>query len=159
MSDTRIRVRANRSTGELEVEGSPELVAEWWEKLWPEMGKGAPVADVSLPAPKRQLPLIGTTSPQIPIVFGEYYSEFRSDTTDVDKVLIAGAFTQDKDIDRVFTTKNANQLLIEQNIKVGNASECVRRLVQARRAFVVSDGKFRVSASGFEHLKSLKVSQ
>jgi len=39
---------------------------------------------------------------------------------------------------------------------VTNASENVRRLVQTKRVFVVSDGRFRVSANGLEYLKSLK---
>lgn len=85
--------------------------------------------------------------------------EFRSDVTDVDKVLIAGAFAQAQNSERVFTTKAAKQLLLDQNIKVSNASENVRRLTQTKRVFVVSDGKFRVSASGAEHLKTLKASQ
>ena len=88
--------------------------------------------------------------------FGEFYGGFRSDITDVDKVLIAAAFVQGKDSDRTFTTKSANQLLLDQNIKVTNASENVRRLTQTKRAFVVSDGRFRVSASGLDHLKSLR---
>jgi len=95
----------------------------------------------------------------MPEIFGEYYAEFRSDITDVDKILIAGSFVQARDAERVFTTKTANQLLLDQNIKVGNASESVRRLTQTKRAFVVSDGRFRVSANGLEHLKTLTVAQ
>ena len=37
MNDAPIRIRANRSTGELEVEGPPQAVLEWWDKLWPEL--------------------------------------------------------------------------------------------------------------------------
>lgn len=149
-----MRVRAIRSTGELEVEGSPELVKEWWEKLWPQM-------EVGLVAPPRsqggelQLNSLAASS-SMPAVFGEFYNEFRSDITDVDRVLVAGAFAQLQDAERTFTTKGANQLLLDQNTKVGNASECVRRLIAAKRAFVVADGRFRVSQSGFEHLKTLK---
>lgn len=93
---------------------------------------------------------------QLPAVFGEFFTEFRSDITDVDKILIAGAFAQAQDAERLFTTKAANQLLLDQNIKVTNASENVRRLTQSKRVFVVSDGRFRVSASGAEYLKTLK---
>jgi hypothetical protein len=94
----------------------------------------------------------------MPDLFGEFYTEFRSDITDVDKVLVAAAFVQGRDQERVFTTKAANQALIDQNIKVANASENVRRLIQTKRVFVVSDGKYRVSAGGLEHLNLLKVS-
>jgi len=146
----------NRSTGELELDGPPELVAEWWEKLWPEFSGGSPV-----PPPLTQkallLPATGQGQVQLPMVFGEFFTGFRSDVTDVDKVLIAGAFAQEHEQDRTFTTKVANQHLIDQNIKVANASENVRRLIQTKRAFVVSTGKYRVSATGFEHLKTLQV--
>jgi len=156
MTDTRIRVRANRSTGELEVEGPSQAVAEWWDKLWPELGQGARSPAVSALPAQRQALLPVASNGQLPDVFGEFYSEFRSDITDVDKVLIAAVFVQAKDADRTFTTKAANQLLLNQNIKVTNASENVRRLTQMKRVFVVSDGKFRVSASGFEYLGSLR---
>ncbi len=132
-------------------------VAEWWDKLWPELGESARSPAVPALSGQRQ-PLVSAGGiGQLPDVFGEFYSEFRSDVTDVDKVLIAGAFVQGKESDRTFSTKAANQLLLDQNIKVANASENVRRLTQTKRVFVVSDGKFRVSAAGFEHLKTLKV--
>jgi hypothetical protein len=159
VSETRIRIRANRSTGELEVEGPSQTVAEWWDKLWPQLSESAGLgAGPAAPGQHQKvLPVVGNE--QLPDVFGAFYSEFRSDVTDVDKVLIAGAFVQGKDAERAFTTKAANQLLLDQNVKVTNASENVRRLTQTKRVFVVSGGKFRVSASGFVHLESLRVSQ
>jgi hypothetical protein len=157
MSDARLRIRANRSTGELEVEGSSQTVAEWWQKLWPTLGENGS-AGSTLGSAHRQHPQAAAPSNNVEGsgVFGEFYTEFRSDISDIDKMLIASAFVQSKDPERVFTTKGANQLLMDQNVKVANASECVRRLTNAKRTFVVSDGRFRVSASGFEHLKSLK---
>lgn len=157
MSEANIRVRINKSTGELEVEGPPRAVAEWWEKLWPEVSQyGGRAQDPQSGA--RALSLPPANNGQMPDIFGEFFTEFRSDITDTDKVLIAAAFIQSRDQERVFTTKSANQALLDQNIKVANASENVRRLIQVKRAFVVSDGRYRVSAGGLEHLNSLKVS-
>ena len=147
--DNRIRIRANRSTGELEIDGGLQQVAEWWERIWPELSANPPPSSVTqtgLPA----------NAGETPALFGEFFSEFRAGITDVDKVMVAAAFVQDKEQDRCFTTKAANQLLMDQNIKVANASESVRRLTQTKRVFVVSPGKFRVSALGFEYLDSLK---
>jgi hypothetical protein len=93
---------------------------------------------------------------QLPELFGEYYGEFRPALSDTEKMLVAASFVQAKDQDHTFTTKDANQLLLDQNVKVGNPSESVRRLAQAKRVFVATGGEFRVSASGFEHLESLK---
>jgi hypothetical protein len=154
MSDAHIRVRANKHTGELEVEGPAEMVKEWWEKLWPSLNEAGRSSTAISGQPRSQAPSNGN----FPDVFGEFYHEFRSDITDVDRVLIAAVFIQSKDSDKVFTTKNANQALLDQNVKVANASEAVRRLVNMKRAFVVSDGKFRVSSTGFDHLNSLKPS-
>lgn len=152
MSDARIRIRFNRSTGELEVEGPSQLVTEWWDRLWPELSAGG------LAPAQSQAALPAVSNGAVAEVFGEFFSEFRSDVTDVDKVLIAGAFVQSKEPDRAFTTKAANQLLLDQNVKVANASENVRRLMQTKRVFSFGDGKFRVSATGLEHLKALKAS-
>jgi hypothetical protein len=157
MSETCIKIRANRNTGELEVEGPAELVDEWWTKIWPEMGSGgAASATTQITRPHHSRPSVAGNGP-VPDVFGEFFHEFRSDVSDVDKMLIAGAFVQEKDPDHTFTTKAANQLLLDQNTKLTNASECVRRLIVTKRAFVVSGRRFRVSASGVEHLESLKV--
>jgi hypothetical protein len=91
MNDTRIRIRANRSTGELEVEGSSQAVAEWWNKLWPELGD-------SFSPPLLLRPLQG------------FFNHL-----------------------------------------------CRRApMASFPKYLVVSDGKYRVSARGFEYLKSLK---
>lgn len=155
MNDARIRIRANKSTGELEIEGPSQTVTEWWEKLWPEMHQHV-IAAPSLGGARKPL-LPATSNGQMPDMFGEFYTEFRSDITDVDKILVAATFVQGRDQERVFTTKAANQALLDQNIKVANASENVRRLIQTKRVFVVSNGKYRVSVGGLEHLNSLKV--
>jgi len=155
MSDDRIRVRANRSTGEVEVEGPSHKVSEWWEKLWPLISTHS--GPVALPAPTPHGQVTSKASDlQVPSMFGEFFSEFQPDISEVDKILVAGAFIQGRDPDRAFTTKAVNQLLLDQNIKVANASECVRRLVGSKRAFVVGDGKFRLSTNGLDHLKSLR---
>jgi hypothetical protein len=154
VSETRMRIRANRSTGELEVEGPEPRVVEWWDKLWPDVGGSRPGMRPELTTQRATQPT--PNGDQLPAMFGEFFTEFRSDITDVDKILVAATFAQAQEAERVFTTKAANQLLLDQNIKVTNASENVRRLTQAKRVFVVSDGKFRVSASGAEYLKTLR---
>ena len=157
MTENRLRIRANRSTGELEVEGSEARVAEVWKELWPDLGGAHPVAPAAGSVQRGQAT---RNSPQrLPNVFGEFFSEFRGDVTDVDKVLIAAFFAQEQDAERVFTTKAAKQLLMDQSIKVANASESVRRLKESKRVFGVSDGKFRVSAGGVEYLETLKSEQ
>jgi hypothetical protein len=151
-----MKVRANKSAGELEIEGPVQLVTEWWEKLWPEVSQSLSASMTQTGSARTLSPIAGGNG-ALPEMFGEFYSEFRSDITSVDKVLVAAAFIQARDQERVFTTKAANQALLDQNIKVANASESVRRLIQTKRVFVVSDGRYRVSASGLEYLGTLKV--
>ena len=151
MNENQLRIRARLGNGELEVEGDSQEVRELWEKLWPEMTKGAPAIPPSVSAQAGNMSEVAG-----PDIFGEYFTLFRSDITDVDRMLVAGQFAVEKDPERVFTTKVANQLLLDQNIKIGNPSEAVRRLVASKRAFVVSGGKFRVSSIGLEYLNSLK---
>jgi hypothetical protein len=147
-----IRIRANRHTGELEVEGPIDAVADWWDRVWPEL------ADTPQQTKNSSAAAVPAevTSDDVHQEFGEFLNGFRSDATSVDHVLIAGAYVQARESDRTFTTKTVNQLLIDQHVKVTNPSECVRRLTQSKRAFVVSEGRFRVSKSGFDHITSLK---
>lgn len=156
MSDVRIKVRANRSTGELEIEGPAAVVEKWWDKLWASFGAAQTPEAKATTVARQSPPALAQLTTDLPEVFGEFFHGFRSDISDVDRVLIAGAFIQARDPDRVFTTKSANQLLIDQNIKLTNPSESVRRLLNSKRSFVVTDGRFRVSAGGFDHLMALK---
>jgi len=155
MVESHSRIRFSRASQEIEIEGSAAFVAEWWDRLSSEL-----TAQTAHTEPRTVVGRHITDAPsraeEYPEVFGEFYSSFRSGISEVDKVLIAAAFAQSKDSEKAFTTKIANQLLIEQNEKVANPSECVRRLVAMKRAFPIPPGRrFRVSASGFEYLKTL----
>ncbi|HET6327789.1 MAG TPA: hypothetical protein VFG04_24105 [Planctomycetaceae bacterium] len=152
----KIRVRANRSTGELEVEGTAQVVAEWWARLWPELRTFSERRNGDDPIALSE-PAVAANDNGQPEIFGEFFTQFRSNVSDVDKVLIAAAFVQSTNQERIFTTKAANELLLDQNLKVANASENVRRLMHSKRVFGVSNGKYRVSAIGFESLNALKV--
>jgi hypothetical protein len=70
-------------------------------------------------------------------------------------MLLAGAFAQSASDDNAFTTGEANQLLIEQGIKVGNPSQCMTNNLKAKRVFKVPGNKYRVSKQGHEHLQKL----
>jgi hypothetical protein len=47
MNNARIRIRANRTTGELEVEGPSQAVSEWWEKTLARAGRKLVVTALS----------------------------------------------------------------------------------------------------------------
>jgi hypothetical protein len=90
-----------------------------------------------------------------PAEFGEYFHRFGDGLTDVDRVLLAGHFAQLSNGRGSFTTRDANELLVNQGVKVANASECVRRALGTRRVFGIGKGEYKVSAQGVEYIRSL----
>lgn len=162
MSSDSVTVRINFSAGEVEVSGSNALVKEWLEKLdtyVKEFGQRHLGAACQVPPRAHGSQALTVTAPaQIPEVFGEYYHQFPSSISDVDRVLIAGRFLEGTNPDGAFSTREARALLEAQRIHVSNVSECVKRNQAARRVFSVETGRFRVSASGLEYLGSLSSS-
>ena len=57
--------------------------------------------------------------------------------------------------DDAFATGDANRRLTEQGIKLGNPSQCVKQSLLAKRVFLVSKGRYRVSQPGRAHLRQL----
>ena len=160
MSDPELRVRLCRATNEIEIQGPAHLVSEWWDRLLPEIehasvppGNGTRMTQPTALAPRT--PPAQTQDQPLPGVFGEFIQRFPKDIPDIQKVLVAAWYSQQKDADNCFTTRSANDLLIEQGIKIANPSQCVKRLNRAKRSFVVAPGRYRVSATGKEHIESL----
>lgn len=85
--------------------------------------------------------------------FGEALQMLRS-TSGTDQILLAGKFVQDESEDRTFDTRDANQMLIDQSVKLANASNSIKRNLTRKRVFKVG-GRFRVSRTGEQYLASL----
>ena len=146
------RLRINLSQREFEVEGSEEFVRGFSDRIQELLDlfyQAPPPADVaSEPAPAAEpSPAIGT--------FGEFILRLPSSSTDVDKMLAAGFYVQDASTDDAFATGDANRKLTEQGIKLGNPSQCVKQSLLAKRVFLVSKGRYRVSQPGRAHLRQL----
>ena len=69
-------------------------------------------------------------------------------------MLVAGYFAQQRAADNGFTTGEANTLLTEQGVKVGNPSQCVRQNLLAKRVFK-HQGRYRVSQIGLDYLRQM----
>lgn len=95
------------------------------------------------------------TESDVPETFGEYLIRFAPNITDVDRILVAGYFTQTRDGENEFRTRDVSALLREQGVNIANASEAVRRNSAMRRVFSISRGRFRVSQDGVRHIQSL----
>ena len=149
----RARLRVNLVQSEFEVEGSEEFVrtyAERFDALLDRLGnRPTPVepAPASKPA--------GSPGPAIEgKSLGELLHHLPRTATDVDRMLLAGYVAQLSSADSSFGTGEANTMLTEQGIKVGNPSQSVKQNVVAKRVFR-HQRRYRVSQIGLDHLRQL----
>jgi hypothetical protein len=157
--DQRGRLRINLSQREFEVEGSEEFVRSFADRIGVlldlfdaepvpmAMALPTAMAETEPPPTANGAETLGT--------FGEYLLRLPSSATDVDKMLAAGYFVQLGSADDAFTTADANRRLTEQGVKLGNPSQCVKQSLLAKRVFLLSKGRYRVSQQGRGHLRQL----
>jgi hypothetical protein len=153
----RARLRVNLAQSEFEVEGSEAFVrtyAERFDALLDRLGHGAkpddpPAAQASRAQPPSPPALsIDTAS------LGELLHHLPRSATDVDRMLLAGHVAQSRSSDNAFSTGEANELLTEQGVRIGNPSQSVKQNVVARRVFR-HQRRYRVSQIGLDHLAQL----
>ena len=154
--DQQARLRINLAQREFEVEGSEAFVqgfAERIEELLNQLESAAPVAASPLPLPPAETrpPSNGASFGS----FGEYIMQLPSSSSDVDKMLAAGFYVQQQSADDAFGTADANKRLTEQGIKLGNPSQCVKQSLMAKRVFMITKGRYRVSQPGRAYLRQL----
>jgi hypothetical protein len=148
----RAKLRINLAQREFEVEGSENFVRAYAERLDQllEWLTQQTVAAAGSPPPARTdgdgLAAAGT--------FGELLQCLPRTATDVDRMLVAGYFAQQNGADNGFATGEANHLLTEQGVKVGNPSQCVKQNLLAKRVFK-HQGRYRVSQIGLDYLRQL----
>ena len=157
------RLRVNLAQGEFEVEGSEEFVREYAARIEELLARldelptieppAAPVTATDAPPPtpaSGAAPAGGEDRP-----FGEQLQTLPRNATDVDRMLLAGLHLQRRAADRTFATADANRLLLEHGIKLGNPSQSVKQNLVAKRAFAVQRGRYRVAQGGLGHLEQL----
>lgn len=146
--EQRARLRVNIASREFEVEGSENFVREY-APVFQELLEGLRGGEVALSPPERKDTHAAGGS------FGEYIQKLPRSATDVDKMLAAGFFVQGQSGDKAFSTGQANKLLTDQGIKVGNPSQCVKQSLISKRVFQVQRGRYRVAQPGVDHLSQL----
>ncbi|MGH1480749.1 MAG: hypothetical protein ACRBM6_18790 [Geminicoccales bacterium] len=158
MDGTRARLKINLSQGEFEVEGSEAFVERYAERI----------DELFASLDQRQIettPVIAavveeTDAPNdqatkdMPGHIGEWLEHLPRSSTDVDRMLLAGYFAQLRSGDQSFGTGEANTLLTDQGIKVGNPSQCVKQNLVAKRVFR-HQRRYRVSQTGLDQLRQL----
>lgn len=155
----RSRIRINLAQAEIEVEGSEAFIAGFRpqiDALLARLPEARATLAVAAPGPDRP-PGPGPAAPtpvELP-PFGEFLHFLPTSATEVDRVLAAGFYLQQLASDDSFATGDANKRLAEHGVKIGNASQCVRQSLAARRVFAVARGRFRVSQQGRAYLRQL----
>ncbi len=163
MDEPRARLRLNLSQGEVEIEGSERFVARYAERFDALLAR-LPLRDdaaVPLAAAAPALPAQAAPDAPLPLAparddqhFGLLLQALPRSASDVDRILLAGYHVQRFSADKSFGTGEANALLVEQGIKVGNPSQCVKQNLIARRVFR-HQRRYRLSQVGQEHLRQL----
>jgi hypothetical protein len=148
----RAKLRINLAQREFEVEGSETFVKTYAERLDQLLRR---LTEPAAAAPKT----MGSARPDGEALagtgtFGELLQRLPRAATDVDRMLVAGYFAQQRSADTGFATGEANTLLTEQGVKVGNPSQCVKQNLLAKRVFK-HQGRYRVSQIGLDHLRQL----
>lgn len=155
MSDE-ARVRINLHQREIEVAGSEEFVERYAERIEAMFGR---LLDdkAELPSPfveQSTTPAALIDKPDLG-PFGAFLHRLPNGATEVDKMLAAGFYVEAQSSDGSFGTAEANRRLVEQGIKVGNPSQCVRQSLSAKRVFTLTKGQYKVSIEGRQHLRRL----
>ena len=150
----RARLRVNLAQSEFEVEGSETFVrtyAERFDALLDRLGHRAQPDEpppARLPPPTVEALSIDNAS------LGELLHHLPRSATDVDRMLLAGHVAQARSSENSFSTGEANTLLTEQGVKIGNPSQSVKQNLVARRVFR-HQRRYRVSQIGLDHLAQL----
>ncbi|MFZ1430572.1 MAG: hypothetical protein WAS21_27855 [Geminicoccaceae bacterium] len=152
--DQHTRLRINLAQREFEVEGSEDFVRSFVDRIEDLLQSLDSAAPTSLPTVVDEPPRPAAVDSTLGS-FGEFLLRLPSSATDVDKMLAAGFYVQMTSADDAFGTSDANRRLLEQGIKLGNPSQCVKQSLLAKRLFLVSKGRYRVSQPGRTYLRQL----
>jgi hypothetical protein len=153
--DQRARLRINLTQREFEVEGSEAFVQSFALRIQELLDGIESVVPIALPAPEVAAEARASEAPSSLGSFGEFIMRLPSSATDVDKMLAAGFYVQQASSDDAFGTSDANKRLTEQGIKLGNPSQCVKQSLLAKRVFMISKGRYRVSQPGRAYLRQM----
>jgi len=158
------RVRINLATGELEIEGSETFVSQYADPIASALERlleNGPSAPVAAPAAVA-IPVTAAASPAGPAPtsadepFGQVLHSLTS-KSGTDQILLAGYYHSKTTSDGTFSTNDAHALLIEQGVKLSNASQSMKNNLTSKRAFKVGS-RFKIAKIGVDHLKTLGVS-
>lgn len=160
--NTSARLHINLSTGEIELEGTVSFVSQYADSigaLLDRLVSSDPSQTLTSPGVAAQGTSGTATQPQVAVAeempFGEVLHSLSS-KSGTDQILLAGHYAGMASTDGTFSTNEAHKLLIEQGVKLSNASQSMKNNLTAKRAFKVGS-RFKVAKSGLDYLSTLGV--
>lgn len=154
------RIRVSLATGELEIEGAESFVSRYAESIDGIIERLH--SEPTISQPPAAIPVTGTVTAEgaaPPIKaepFGEVLHSLAS-KSGTDQILLAGYYVAKSSSDGTFSTGEAHSLLIEQGVKLSNASQSMKNNLTTKRVFKVGS-RFKVAKIGIDYLKTLGVS-
>ena len=153
------RIRISLTSGELEVEGPIGFVGKYDDAIGAMLAR---LQEQPTPGPARRATGAPAEAPASPGPgvgaelgeFGEVLHSLPRTVTGVDHILVAGYHASQASPDKTFATGDANKLLIDQGIKLSNASQALKNNLNAKRVFKSGKG-YKVSKTGEEYVQSL----
>jgi hypothetical protein len=158
--EEKAKVKINMNSGEFEIEGSESFVKEYMSQFESLLNSLAQRPSIVAPFS----PSNGSLEPMktieagdakvLPDSFGEFFVKIPKSATGTDQFLAAAYFVQRRNSNDCYETAEVNKILVQQGIKLANASQSNKNNLDAKRSFAVSSGKFRISQQGLDYLKS-----
>jgi len=160
--DERARLRIDLAQRSIEIEGREAFVESFGERIECLLERLLAIT-AEPPPPLEEAPIRAerpvpaeAEPPQAPLEpFGAFLHRLPNAATEVDRMLAAGYHLERQTADGTFATADANKLLAEHGIKIGNPSQCVRQSAMAKRVFTFTRGRYKVSQEGRRHLDRL----
>ncbi|MBO0340989.1 MAG: hypothetical protein DSY83_03685 [Flavobacteriia bacterium] len=164
------KIRINLTTREVEIQGSEEFIAKYnltidsfLEKIYDDGNYqgNSQKTNRTLPDEQDSSPIRkdddskNKSSYEIEEEpsFGELYNKMPNSAKDVDKMLLAGYFAQKNSDDRIFSTRDASSLLVEQGVKLSNPSASMQANMATKKVFKHKGG-YRISETGMNYIKN-----
>ncbi|WP_299537138.1 hypothetical protein [Ulvibacterium sp.] len=163
--DEKSKIRINLTSREFEIEGSEEFIAKYNEtidsfldKIYSSdssqnsqsSGENSTLGEAVETNKVRSSDSMDSISE---LSFGELYHKLPNSAKDVDKILLAGYYAQLLSEERIFSTREASNLLVEQGVKLSNASAFMKSNMSTKKVFKHKGG-YRVSDTGIAYIKN-----
>jgi hypothetical protein len=169
MEKNQMRLRINLESREFEVEGDTSYIDDRFGKdideytsLIKQQRKAQAVQPTETAKPLDVMNISPTydlshfeKKSLVPASFGEYFSRFAKGISIVDKLLLSCYFVQSTNTEKVFTLKEAADLLIDQGVKLSNPNAFNKANTETKRVFKLSGKNYKVSEIGIAYINEL----